>query len=137
MGHIVACALNLDDSQEAHLRNLKDGDIFPYTPWVIDGHHRRLALQNARVPTSMKTSTVVKLWYRNDGRSMSETEMLRIGAGINNAASKVRPTSLLDKMYSCVSYCRTLQESVYLDVGKLSRLIKRDALLRKNVDEAV
>ncbi len=141
VGHIVVCALKLHASEEANLRKRKDGDVLRYTPWIIDGHHRRLALLDSEVPASIKKSVSVKLWYRKDGRSLSETEMLRIGSSLNNAASKVKPTSLLDKIYSCVSYAKTVcatngancgeERFVNLDVGKLSKLMTRDCLIGK------
>ncbi len=54
-----------------------------------------------------------------------------------NWSSKVRPTSLLEQINSCVSYRRKLIDFVYLDVGKLSRLITSVRLSGNNVNEEV
>ncbi len=105
-GNISIGPLGLDETETHNLLKIESGEISKHKGLVIDGQHRLEAIRRS-LPSSLSDSNIqLKLWVRNDGKTIDDAERIELGRFLNSMSSTVRPHSLVDNIHTCSSYAR-------------------------------
>lgn len=112
---------------------LRSGEVHVQV-WLVDGRHRLLAIRRLalRTPHWKKQAEKVRvgLWLPKEAqqRRLSFTEILNLGAYLNNASSTNRAMSFQDQIHACVSLAKLLDEGEGVDIQTTSSSALASAL---------